>query len=548
MDSNQKEAKLILAIQAIKGDPQLSIRRAATIYRVPRSTLATRIHGVQSRRDISHPRQKLTKLEEDTIVRRVIDLDSEAFPPRLSAVEDMANRLLRDRDAPRVGKNWASNFIKRQPELKSMFSRKYDYSRAQCEDPKLIQEHFNLARNMIAKHGIHESDIYNFDETGFVMGQITPVMVVTSSDRKKKPKLAQPGNREWATVIQGVNSQGWTVPPYIIVKGKYHLSSWYEDSPMPKDWRVAVSPNGWTTNELTFDWLNHFDEHTKNRKQGVYRLLVLDGHESHHSEAFDHYCKENNIRTLCMPAHSSHILQPLDVACFGPLKKAYGAQIERLVRARITHITKEDFLPSFFEAFGKSMTESNIRAGFEGAGLVPLNPEVVISKLDIKIQTPTVSRPSSRGSLPWASRTPNNPTEATSQSEFIKSRIARHQSSSPTSIYNGIDQITKGAKQIMHKMALLEAEVAELREANALISKRRRAKKARVRLGGSLNSQEISDLQDQEDVAQQILQETRGNSGNSMTAPGRQRCCGVCGKTGHNARTCQTERESSVEE
>jgi len=68
-------------------------------------------------------------------------------------------------------------------------------------------------------------DIYNFDETGFMMGQITPTMVVTSSDRKGKPKLAQPGNREWVTVIQGVNSQGWTVPPFIIVKGKYHLSS-----------------------------------------------------------------------------------------------------------------------------------------------------------------------------------------------------------------------------------------------------------------------------------------------------------------------------------
>jgi hypothetical protein len=65
-----------------------------------------------------------------------------------------------------------------------------------------------------------------------------------------------------------------------------------------------------------------------------------------------------------MPAHFSHILQPLDVAYFALLKKAYGAQIEKLIRARISHITKEDFLPAFCNAFKKSLTEINIRAGF----------------------------------------------------------------------------------------------------------------------------------------------------------------------------------------
>jgi hypothetical protein len=127
-----------------------------------------------------------------------------------------------------------------------------------------------------------------------------------------------------------------------------------------------------------------------------------------------------------MPAHFSHIFQPLDVACFAPLKKAYGTQIEKLVRARISHITKEDFFPAFCDAFKKSLTESNIRAGFQGAGLVPLSPDIVIAKLDVKLQTPTSSRPFLRENLPWVSRTSNNPTEAISQFEFIKSRIARH--------------------------------------------------------------------------------------------------------------------------
>jgi hypothetical protein len=113
-----------------------------------------------------------------------------------------------------------------------------------CEDPKLIQGWFDFVRNTIAKYGIADADIYNFDETGFMMDQIIALMVIISSNKRGKLKLAQPGNREWATVIQGVNSQSWTVPPYIIVKGQYHLSSWYENDALPKDWRIAVSPNG----------------------------------------------------------------------------------------------------------------------------------------------------------------------------------------------------------------------------------------------------------------------------------------------------------------
>ncbi|ODQ71905.1 hypothetical protein LIPSTDRAFT_4274 [Lipomyces starkeyi NRRL Y-11557] len=87
-----------------------------------------------------------------------------------------------------------------------------------------------------------------FDETGFTMGIISTGMVVTSAQRRGRPKMAHPGGREWVTVIQGVNSQGWAVPPYIIVAGQHHLSAWYECR-IRQDWAIAVSPNGWTTNE-----------------------------------------------------------------------------------------------------------------------------------------------------------------------------------------------------------------------------------------------------------------------------------------------------------
>jgi hypothetical protein len=245
--------------------------------------------------------RKLSDLEEQTIVQYILDLDTRGFPPRLCGVEEMANRLLAERDAPSVGQRWASNFIKRQPELQTRFFRRYDYQRAKCEDPVAINAWFSLVENTIAKYGIQSADLYNFDETGFMMGIIASGMVVTGTEKQQNPKKVQPGNREWVTAIQSINAEGWALPPFIVVAGQYHLSSWYQESNLPGDWAVATTKNGWTDNETGLEWIKHFNRHTINRSNSAYRLLILDGHESHHSVPFEEYCKENKLITLYMP-------------------------------------------------------------------------------------------------------------------------------------------------------------------------------------------------------------------------------------------------------
>ncbi|KAM5528727.1 transposase [Fusarium oxysporum f. sp. phaseoli] len=105
------------------------------------------------------------------------------------------------------------------------------------------------------------------------------------------------------------------------------------------DWSAIVEQSEWDSLGLgqfidppfvvggDLEWLKHFDRHTKTRSNGRHRLLILDGHESQHSADFETYCEENNIMTLCMPPPSSHLLQPLDIGCFGQLKKAYGQKL-----------------------------------------------------------------------------------------------------------------------------------------------------------------------------------------------------------------------------
>jgi hypothetical protein len=540
--------QLNLALQALDKDATLSIRQAAAIYEVPYTTLHRRRNGIASKRDQTAKTRKLTNSEEEAIVNQILDLNSKGMPPRVVVVRDMADELLRTRNSPPVGDKWTYNFIQRQPRLKSALTRRYDDQRAQCEDPIVIQKWFDLIRKTIEEYGIVEDDEWNFDEAGFAIGLIDTYMAVTGAETQGRPKAVQPSNREWVTLIQGVNARGRALPAYLVVKGKNHLASWYEERILKPDWKVHVSENGWTTNDIGLDWIKHFDQHTKDQKVGVWRLLILDGHESHYSWQFEQYCKENKILTRFMPPHSSHLLQPLDVGVFSPLKKAYGKEIEKLMRAQITHITKEDFFAAFRAASDAAITESNIQGGFRGAGLVPLDAQRVISRLDVKLSTPISSRPSSRSSQPWVSQTPKTDREAAKQLHYLKARISRHQSSSPTKILESMDQLERGIQGIQHAHTLLRAQLESTREANRLLSKRRRAKKTRLRSGASLSQQEAQDLQTQKDVSAQIKQEDEAIPRPRTRVERGARRCGACGGTGHNARTCDIEVESTGEE
>jgi hypothetical protein len=75
-----------------------------------------------------------------------------------------------------------------------------------------------------------------------------------------------------------------------------------------------------------------------------------------------------------MPAYTSHILQPLDISCFGPLKKVYSSQIEIKIRLGINYITKEEFLPAFLIAYRQVMIARTITSSFRATGLMLFDP------------------------------------------------------------------------------------------------------------------------------------------------------------------------------
>jgi hypothetical protein len=272
-------------------------------------------------------------------------------------------------------------------------------------------------------------------------------------------------------------------------------------------------------------------------------MLVLDGHESHVNAEFDDYCKENNIITLCLPPHSSHLTQPLDVGCYSVLKTMYGAEISLFIKARITHITKPEFFLAFMAAFRRTFTQENVLGGFLGSGLIPYDPHTVLSKLDVRLRTPTPPGTPDGPPTPWDFKTPQTTNEALSQSTLIKDRIARHQSSSPTPILSAVDQLSKGMQVVSHQVILLKARVQTLENANEALSKRRRAKRTRLQDGGTVNGSQAREIMAEKGVVEEEGRVEEENEGSSKRRRTGSRLCGICRKPGHNARTCPEARE-----
>ncbi len=110
-------------------------------------------------------------------------------------------------------------------------------------------------------------------------------------------------------------------------------------------------------------------------------MLISDGFAAHETIPIWSFCFENNILLARLPAHTSHKLQPLDVAVFGPLKTAYRDQAERLERAGTNTIGKEHFTALYSPARERAITKKNIIAGWAKSGLFPLNPERVLKDI-----------------------------------------------------------------------------------------------------------------------------------------------------------------------
>ncbi|KAJ5241722.1 uncharacterized protein N7469_000049 [Penicillium citrinum] len=496
LDSEHQEGRILLALDAYKKGEFNSIRGAAAAFDVCHMTLSRRYKGITQRAATRANCHKLSQNEEDSLIEWIKSMDSRGLAPKRYMIKNMANFLLAERGdsvSYTIGQNWVNCFIAHTPDIVSRLSRRYDYQRAKCEDPKSIQKWFDTVQRTIIEHGITNDDIWNFDETGFAMGIISRSYIVTFSEyQESQRKILQPGNREWVTVIECIN-QTQAISPTVIFKAKTFTSTWFTMG--PKDWHYNISENGWINDQIALDWLQRsFIPKTQNLIKGSKILLILDGHGSHKTEQFDYLCRQNNIIWLCMPAHSLYLLQPLDVGCFSIIKKAYGDLVQSKMRFGRQSIDKATFLVLYKEARNKAFgIESTIANSFAGTGLISFNPQHVLDKLTIRLNTPTP--PGSSGSDSISHYTPHIPKHTKDlhrQISAINKLLNQSTTTANSSdlVVDGIKQISKGYERILHRLAISEQEISQLRIENGHIKRSRETKNKRIVYNGSLTGAE----------------------------------------------------------
>lgn len=342
-----RETRKKQALEEWEKDRSQILKHIAYEYDVPYSSLNHLKQGRKTHKDAAEDQQLFSKVEEEELVNFCVQLIDWGHPPTVENLRTIATGCLQrkhDDLDKRVRKHWTKRFLKRHPQLETTFSRALDNNRAKATHPETIRRWFDLLAKVKEEYQIKVENTYNFDEKGVLMGQAAVAKIIAKLEESRRFKT-QPGNRELVTIIECINCLGWAIPPLIVFKGKHHLSGWFEQN-LVEGCRLAYSQRGWTDTELAIEWLTKcFDEYTKEHTQkDEYRLLILDGHNSHVTFNFVLTCHKKRIIPLCLPPHATHLLQPLDVGVFGPLQRLTVTVYQENVESGVTQSTRKSFL------------------------------------------------------------------------------------------------------------------------------------------------------------------------------------------------------------
>lgn len=396
-----------------------------------------------SRSGLSHsgysPGHRLLKeIAEELRVKRTYNLDDALVdslepPPQYS-----------------LGQDWVPRFIQRPPHLTVVIGRRIESLRMDGATKEVISAWFNAYQKVVQEYGIKQENTYNMDESVFSIGTMESTRIILDSTLRTKHQ-AHPGRQEWVSMVECICGDGTILLPLGIFKGKDVLRNWIPDKVL-NSWFFSANTKGWTSNLHGLEWLRRvFEPTTRTKAGGQSRLLICDGHDSHISGSFIAHCLQNRIILLILPPHTSHLLQPLDVAFFGPLEKRLTAALSHLNQAQLIRIQKFEWMEAYIQARLDICTHRNIESAWRGAGLFPFNPQRALRTI-ARETTPEAERPKTPTQFDIFSKVFINsspPDEETlrTANELLNSTINSHTIPS-TPVRQYIQKLTTGTEQL----------------------------------------------------------------------------------------------------
>ncbi|OWT42328.1 DDE superfamily endonuclease domain-containing protein [Pochonia chlamydosporia 170] len=479
------EGRIQEALQYIGEYPHAKIATVAREFGVPRGRLRYRLEGRTALSDRPPTHAKLTVPEEKALCRYIDRLDRINLAVRTEFVTDAANTILKERsgagESLTVGKKWTARFLKRHKYSKRL-QKKMHSDRQASEDLERVNAYFQRLSTILIEEGIPPEDIWNMDETGFRIGVGKDQVIVTR--RKRAHYFGLPENRESATAIESISAGGRVLPAFLILSGQMHMAKWYGVPGLDENAAIRPTPSGYSNDEISLEWLEHFNKWSAQSCLGKKRLLILDGHGSHHTKQFIQYCDDHDIIPFGMPPNLTHILQPLDVAVFQPLKHYHAKALDIMVRDGLVHIGKLEFLSCIGNVRDQAFKESTIRSAFKKTGIHPFNPQAVLEILAARQPEGTPSPPfSGLQSSPFS--TPVTLRQMNKVADKVTRVIREDENLDPDLRYE-MSRFIRGSLSLATELIQTKRDLGRTKMAEHLAQQRKALKNSPLQPGGVL--------------------------------------------------------------
>ncbi len=360
------EGRIQKAIDAINTRENPNRAEIAREFRVPYDRLRSRLRGYQSKTAVRGLHNRALKPDQESALRQYLTtVDQLGLSARLHMVQSTANALraqdfARWNPPPLLDARWAKRWLDRQPDLFKAKRKPLAAERKNAHDPEVLQTHFDEFKEMVVQYGITEDDTWNFDETGYRMGIARSDWIVTV-DPNRRIYFKDSDNRESLTGIECISGGGKDISSMLIMTGVQLLTPHFNND-LGDDVLITTSDTGYSNDWISLRWLKHFDRFSQKHQKGAWRMLVMDGYESHHTREFLSYCEDHKIIPFGLSSHTTHLLQPLDVCVFQPLKHWHSEAVNRAVQMGDETFSKVEFLAAFNEFRTKAFKESTIRS------------------------------------------------------------------------------------------------------------------------------------------------------------------------------------------
>ena len=272
------------------------------------------------------------------------------------------------------GKGWLRRFRRRHPQVVNRYSQGLEIARARALNPTTAETLYANLEFLYSSYKYPPAHIWNYDESGVQAGRSGGAIVLAKWGSRSVHSL-EPNQREHLSVLSCINVDGGSIPNFYILKGSY----FYEDyiARCEPGAVMGMQQNAWMTRWLFESWISYFLEYLKSGPgidHSKRHLLILDGHNSHVTLEVVKISMQSGLDIVSLPSHTSHALQPLDVACFKTFKTAFRRcrDLWSLENSK-KEVGKQDLCEWTSRALKAALTPNNIKAGFRSTGIWPLD-------------------------------------------------------------------------------------------------------------------------------------------------------------------------------